>query len=101
MRQLSSAIWFSLISFVASSPVFTSIGRRDNTSVAPKDIFNPETLELVRNTTAALGIPGGIIAFTSPKGDGVLTFGNRTWDDEPVTPEVSTNFVLPGLFSNS
>ncbi|KAH6908171.1 beta-lactamase/transpeptidase-like protein [Coprinopsis sp. MPI-PUGE-AT-0042] len=90
MLPLSSAIWLCLIPFVVSSPVLT--GNIGSTGVSPDAIFKPETLELVQNTTSALGIPGAIIAFTSPKGDGVLTFGNRTVGGDPITPD--THFAL-------
>ncbi|KAH6879929.1 beta-lactamase/transpeptidase-like protein [Coprinopsis sp. MPI-PUGE-AT-0042] len=82
MLPLSSAIWLGLIPFVVSSPVLT--GNIGSTGVSPDAIFKPETLELA--------FPGAIIAFTSPKGDGVLTFGNRTVGGDPITSD--THFAL-------
>ncbi|KAH6915682.1 beta-lactamase/transpeptidase-like protein [Coprinopsis sp. MPI-PUGE-AT-0042] len=91
MRPLPSAIWLSLISLVASSPAIT-FERLSPPSRPPNPVLKPETIALIRNVTDTLGIPGAMVAFTSPKGDGVLTFGNRTVDGDPVTPQ--THFAI-------
>lgn len=85
MRPFSAA-WLSLVSLAVSSPI-------DNAAkTGSSSVLKPETLAHIQNITETLGIPGGFVAFTSPKGDGVLTFGNRTVNGDPVTP--TTHFAL-------
>ncbi|KAH6915683.1 beta-lactamase/transpeptidase-like protein [Coprinopsis sp. MPI-PUGE-AT-0042] len=91
MRPLPSAIGLSLISLVASSIAATS-ERLSPPSGPPNPVLKPETVAFIRLATETLGIPGAMVAFTSPKGDGVLTFGNRTVDGDPVTPQ--THFAI-------
>ena len=78
----------SLISLVGSTPIDTATSRASS----PNQVLKPETIALINNVTETLGIPGAIVAFTSPKGDGVLTFGNRTISGDPVTR--TTHFAL-------
>ncbi|KAH6880293.1 beta-lactamase/transpeptidase-like protein [Coprinopsis sp. MPI-PUGE-AT-0042] len=58
----------------------------------PNPVLKPETVSHIRDVAEFLGIPGALVAFTSPKGEGVLTFGNRTIDGDPVTPK--THFAI-------
>ncbi|KAH6912902.1 beta-lactamase/transpeptidase-like protein [Coprinopsis sp. MPI-PUGE-AT-0042] len=89
MRPLSSAIWLGLISLFAASPIDVE----NPTPSGPfSPVLKPETLEIIKNVTTTLGLPGAIVAFTSSKGDGVLTFGNRTVDGDPVSP--NAHFAL-------
>jgi hypothetical protein len=83
----TTSLFLSLASWVISSPVV--IRQDDPSNNTAQSIFKPETLAAVEAATTALGINGGIIAYTSPKGDGVLTFGNRSAAGDPVTPDVS------------
>jgi hypothetical protein len=76
----------TLTSLVASSPLLPA--RQDVIAPDPRAIFKPETLALIDTLAKGIGRPGGIVAYTSPKGDGVLTFGNRSDTGEPVTPDV-------------
>lgn len=86
--MLFSTLYLALASLVTSSPILHV--RDDGTSASdPLAIFKPETLLLIDTLTEAITLPGGIIAYTSPKGDGVLTFGNRSVAGDPVTPDVS------------
>lgn len=75
-----------LASLVTSLPVF-QVGSNGTTTEATS-IFKPETLAAIDAITEIGGINGGIVAYTSPKGDGVLTFGNRTVAGDPITPDV-------------
>jgi hypothetical protein len=84
----ATTLYLTLASLVTSSPILHV--RDDSTSASdPRAIFKPDTLLLIDTLTEAITLPGGIIAYTSPKGDGVLTFGNRSVAGEPVTPDVS------------
>jgi len=70
-----------LVPSVAPSPI--PQGQNDSAS-----IFKPETLAAVETITTLAGV-NGIIAYASPKGDGVLTYGNRSVQGDPITPDVS------------
>jgi hypothetical protein len=94
-------LFFRLASLVTSSPLL-HIRNNGTDASDPRAIFKPETLLLIDTLTEAITLPGGIIAYTSPKGDGVLTFGNRSVAGEPVTPDVSPcNLFSCNLFRQS
>lgn len=76
----------TLTSLVASSPLLPA--RLDVIAPDPRAIFKPETLALIDSLTKGIGLPGGIVAYTSPQGNGVLAFGNRSDNGEAVTPDV-------------
>lgn len=59
-------------------------------------ILKPETIALLETTALTFGLPGAIVAYTSPKGDGVWTFGNRSVEGDAVTADVS--LVSPSSF---
>ena len=84
-----TSLILGLASLVTSLPVF-QVG--PNGTTEPTSIFKPETLAAIEAVTELGGINGGIVAYTSPKGDGVLTFGNRTVAGDPVTPDVSHSY---------
>ena len=88
MARLSSVLWLSLLPVALSSPLINGHAARQAPANASA-ILQPQTLAAIQNITTTMGIPGGIIAISSPKGDGVLTFGNRTVEGDPVTPDVS------------
>ena len=78
-----------LASLVTSLPVF-QVGPNGTTYAT--SIFKPETLAAIEAVTELGGINGGIVAYASPKGDGVLTFGNRSVAGDPITPDVSHSY---------
>jgi hypothetical protein len=82
MLILTTSILLGLTSLVASNPIQIRQSPTD-----ARSIFKPETLATIDLYTAGLGV-SGIVAYTSPKGDGVLTFGNRSVAGDPVTPDV-------------
>jgi hypothetical protein len=88
MLILTTSILLGLTSLVASNPIEI---RQEPTDA--RSIFKPETLATIDLYTAGLGV-GGIVAYTSPKGDGVLTFGNRSVAGDPVTPDVRPSTPL-------
>lgn len=88
MLILTTSILLGLTSLVASNPIQI----RQNPPDA-RSIFKPETLATIDLYTAGLGV-SGIVAYTSPKGDGVLTFGNRSVAGDPVTPDVRLSSPL-------
>jgi hypothetical protein len=81
MIFLTITILLGLTSSVTSNPIQIRQNPSDTTS-----IFKPETLAAIDLLTAGYGLSG--IAYTSPKGDGVLTFGNRSVAGDPITPDV-------------
>jgi hypothetical protein len=86
MLILTTSILLGLTSLVTSNPVQI---RQDPSNVT--SIFKPETLAGVDLYTAGYGV-SGIVAYTSPKGDGVLTFGNRSVAGNPITPDVRPSY---------
>jgi hypothetical protein len=82
MLILTTTILLGLTSLVTSNPIQIRQNPTDATS-----IFKPETLAGIDLLTAGYGV-SGIVAYTSPKGDGVLTFGNRSVAGDPITPDV-------------
>lgn len=84
-----TSLILGLASLVTSLPVF-QVG--PNGTTEPTSIFKPETLAAIEAITEIGGINGGIVAYTSPKGDGVLTFGNRSVAGDPITPDVSHSY---------
>jgi len=82
---LIPTVLLTLTSQVAASSLLPP--RQDVIGPHPRAIFKPETLALLDTITHGIGLPGGIVAYTSPKGDGVLTFGNRSDTGEQVTPD--------------
>jgi hypothetical protein len=82
MLILTTTILLGLTSLVASKPISIRQNPTDATS-----IFKPETIAAIDLYTAGYGV-SGIVAYTSPKGDGVLTFGNRSVAGDPITPDV-------------
>jgi hypothetical protein len=88
MRSILYAVWLPLITLVASSST-TAFEQLTPPSGPPNPVLRPETVATIKIVTESIGIPGAIVAFTSPRGDAVLTFGNRTVDGDPVTPQVS------------
>jgi hypothetical protein len=76
-----------LAGLVIPSPILQA--RQNETTTDPSSIFKPDTLAAINAITELGGVDGGIVAYTSPKGDGVLTFGNRSEAGDPITPDVS------------
>ena len=82
MLIFTTTILLVLTSLVTSNPIST----RQNPTIVTS-IFQPETLAAIDLFTAGYGV-SGIVAYTSPKGDGLLTFGNRSVAGDPITPDV-------------
>jgi hypothetical protein len=80
---------FGLVISVIASPILAPRQNETTTTTDPASIFKPDTLTAIQAITRSGGISGGIVAYTSPKGDGVLTFGNQSVAGDPITHDVS------------
>lgn len=72
-----------------SHPRRQAATQSNSTETTTDVVLKPETLAVIQATVDALGIDGAIVAYTSPKGDGLLTFGNKSVDGDSITPDVS------------
>lgn len=83
---LALSLGFTTLS--SASPLLRSRQDDTNATTTSDSVLKPETLAIVQATFDAIGLNGAVVAYTSPKGDGVLTLGNKSVDGDAITPDV-------------
>ena len=80
----------ALATLTSASPIIHP-REDDNTTTAPvtDSILKPETVELLETVAQLIGLPSAAVAYTSPKGDGVWTYGNRSVEGDALDADVS------------
>lgn len=100
---LALSLGLSALTLSSASPII-QVRQDVNTTTThstngTNSILKPETVTLLETVASGLGLPGVVIAYTSPKGDGVFTFGNRSAEGDPIDSDVRP--TLNPCFSSS